>query len=71
MKCDICNKEYIYSEDVIHHYTVIMDGILRPHTHVCITCEEKYNLKPYIIKKKEKKKKTCEHNPWDDTLGKV
>lgn len=45
MKCDICNIEYKYSEDVIHHYTLIIDGKLNPHTHVCVDCEKSLGLK--------------------------
>ena len=50
MKCDLCEKVVEYSEKSIHHYTIIYDGQLRPHTHVCIECEGDYGLKPYIIK---------------------
>jgi hypothetical protein len=52
MKCDLCGVGYEYSEDVIHHYTVIYEGELRPHTHVCLNCESLYGLKPKIIEKK-------------------
>jgi len=45
MKCDLCKVEYVYGEDVIHHYTLEINGILKPHTHVCLSCEEKYKLK--------------------------
>jgi hypothetical protein len=52
MKCDLCGVEYEYSEDTIHHYSVIYEGELRPHTHVCLNCESLYGLKPKIIEKK-------------------
>ena len=44
MSCDLCGIVYDYSEDVIHHHTLIIDNKLHPHTHVCIKCETKYNL---------------------------
>jgi len=50
MECDLCGKTVEYSENTIHHYTVIYEGELRPHTHVCLDCESKYDLKPKIIK---------------------
>ncbi len=58
MKCDLCGTEYEYSEDIIHHYTLIYDGKLRPHTHVCIECEKEYNLTPTVIKPKGEGTKT-------------
>ena len=51
MKCDICKQSYEYSEDIIYHYTVIINGELKPHTHICINCfkELKFNIPDITI----------------------
>lgn len=45
MACDICKQVHEYSECAIHHYTLRIDGELKPHTHVCLKCEKDYDLK--------------------------
>ena len=49
MLCDSCGEHFKYSEETIHHWTVLIDGKLRPHTHICIKCEEMLGLVPKEI----------------------
>ena len=54
MKCDICNNVYEYSEKVIYHITAKINGVLKPHTHICTNCYEKLRIKTPEIIVKEK-----------------
>ncbi len=49
MQCDICKETYTYSEDIMYHITAEIDGVIKPHTHICKYCFEKLNLKPIKI----------------------
>lgn len=60
MKCDICNTEYDYSEEVIYHITAEINGKLKPHTHICKECFNEYDLKPIKITTVENNIKTTD-----------
>lgn len=51
MKCDICGKDVVYSEETIHHWTLIIDGKLKAHSHLCIPCEKSLGLEIKSIKR--------------------
>ena len=50
MKCDWCKKDFVYSEKVIFHCTAIINGELKPHTHLCYNCFRKAGINIPIIK---------------------
>jgi hypothetical protein len=53
MKCDICGVKRIYSEKRFFHFTMVLDGELNPHTHVCAECMIKLKLRIPIINRNE------------------
>jgi len=52
MKCDYCKKKFLYSEKIIFHCTAIIDGELKPHTHLCYNCFRKTGIEiPVLVTK--------------------
>ena len=51
MKCDLCLKEFVYSDKVIFHCTSIIDGELNTHTHLCSNCFQMNNVQIPVLKR--------------------